>query len=230
MPAPRLLLPLLLAAALLPAAAADANVPKYRMTISGTLTSTGTVSSTECYAPGADMPVAKQGAASSTVRFRTTRPALVFAQRMSTDGIAIGLADDDKPLRATATITDQSTLADRETPVGCGADEPKSDCGTTTLAFDIGVGGRGGIAPDFSKNSHKNAATFEQCPFTVGMAGFPSFTGGAGIAKVSARKLLGARKLTLKGGRKERDSLRTRTVTADGSYDLRYTIKLTRVQ
>jgi hypothetical protein len=240
----RLLAPLLAALALVPCATAAANVPKFRMTISGTLTSTGDVTRTDCLGPEpvidenastfAERPkrplLTKQGTATSTVRFKTTRPSTIYAQRMSTHGAAIALNDDHKPLRVTATIINASTLVDRETPIGCGDQTPpKSDCGTETLTFDLGVGGRGGVAPDFSKNSYKNRTTFENCPLTDGMSGFPSFTGGAGEARVSIKQLFAKRSLTLKGGRRDRDEIKSHGITAHGSYDLRYTIKLTRV-
>jgi hypothetical protein len=205
-----------LAVAATPAAA----VTTYRATISGTYTTTGTVTSDRCEAG----PLT--GDASETARFRTTRPAKVFVQRLASSYPAVALVDDHRPLRATATVTRTSGLDRGDTPRGCDAPPKAQDCGTRTLAFDVGFGTRGGgVAPDLSKNGFGRPGLFRACALTVGM--FPTFADGGGSARVAAKRLLAGRRLVLRGGRRGSERESGGGIESSGSFDLRYTITLT---
>lgn len=226
-------------------------VTTYRASIEGTLTTTGTVTTSECYPyaattsralrePGFEVPpgeadagpVARTATAQLRVTFRTVTPARVTGQRIRGGFPAIALADDRKPIRARASLDQRSGLEDRTTPLGCaGTKPPTLDCGTRTLTFGIGMGARGnGLAPDLSKTRERNADTFSMCPLTDGMTGFPGITGGAGTARTTSAAILRGRRLVLHGGRSDRDRTGSRTTTTEGSYRLRYTITLTPVR
>jgi hypothetical protein len=218
---------ILLALALVAPASASA-VTKYRVSVSGTYTATGTVTNSGCYVNDATQTLS--GEARETVRFRTTRSSIIFVQRRS-DFPAVALNDDHRPVKAKATVERSSTLDDRESPRGCNGTPDKQDCGTKTLAFDIGFGGaRNGVVPDLSKNGFEREALFSACAVTVGMPGFPTFIDGAGVARVSASRLLSGRRLVLRGGKKGSERLEGSDVSGGGQFDLRYKLTLTPVR
>lgn len=199
-----------------------AAVTTYRATISGSYTTSGTVTSDRC--EGGPL----SGDATETARFRTTRPAKIFVQRLASSYPAVALVDDHRPLRAKATVTRTSGLDRGDTPRGCDAPPKPQDCGTRTLAFDVGFGTRGGgVAPDLSKNGFGRPGLFRSCALTVGMFGFPTFADGGGFARVGAKRLLAGRRLVLRGGRRGSERETGGGIESSGSFDLRYTIALT---
>lgn len=204
----------------------------YRASVRGTLESTGTVTDTGCYPAGADAAETRTGEASVVARFRTTRPALVHVQRLHGSFPGVGLAHDDEPIRAKATVTRRSTLEDAVTPLGCsGYEPPEIDCGKRSFSFGIGIGTHGrGVSPDFSKTAYRLPEPEGVCPTTEGMAGFPSIIGGSGTAEVGGARLLHGRKLVLKGGRSGAKRIKRHGVSGGGSFKLRYTVTLTRVR
>lgn len=218
---------IILALALVVPASASA-VTKYRVSVSGTYTTTGSVTNAGCYVDGTTQTLS--GDARETVRFRTTRPSIIFVQRRS-DFPAVALDDDHRPVKARAAVERASTLDDRESPRGCNGRPDPQDCGTKTLAFDIGLGStRNGVVPDLSKNGFGRDALFSACALTVGMPGFPSFTDGPGVARVSASRLLAGRRLVLHGGKEGAERLEGSDLSGGGRFDLRYTLTLTPVR
>ncbi len=205
-------------------AAPAAAATTYRASISGTYTTTGTVTSTRCESG----PMT--GEAKETASFHTTRPAKISVQRLGSSYPAVALLDDDRPVRAQATVTRTSTL-DRGEPRGCTSPPKQQDCGKRQLAFDVGFGSRGGgVATDLSKNGFGRPALFSACSTTTGMMGFPTFADGSGSARVSAKRLLAGRRLVLRGGRLHSDREEGGGITSSGGYDLSYTITLTPVR
>ena len=65
---------------------------------------------------------------------------------------------------------------------------------------------------------------------TVGMPGFPSFVGGAGVARISASRLLAGRRLVLHGGKKGAEQLDGADLSGGGRFDLRYKLTLAPVR
>ena len=212
------------------APAAEAKVVKFSASISGTYSTHGQVTNTECFPAPDYNQTTLTGQADETATFTTTKRAIVMVASRRHGFPSVSLRQTSKPIRGKASISRSTTLDGRTEPQGCNGAHTH-DCGTKGLSMRIGMGGyaRGktfGIVPDLS--GPMGASPFEACPLTVGQFSFPIFFGGDGYAKVSPSTLLRRHKLVLSGGRKGSDTDQAHDYNAAGSYDLRYKITLKR--
>jgi hypothetical protein len=209
---------------------AEAKILKFSASVSGTYTTHGQVTNSDCSPPPSYQTATLSGEATETATFKTTRRAVVVVQSRPHGHPSVTLLHTSKPIKGSASISRSSTLDGRTDPQGCSGSHTH-DCGTRALGLRIGMGSYSkghtfGLVPDLSGPAAKSP--FEACPLTVGQASFPIFIGGDGYAKVSPSTLLRRHKLVLSGGRQNSDSEHSSYYDASGSYDLRYKITLKR--
>ena len=203
---------------------------KFSASVSGTYTTHGHVTNSQCYPPPDYSAKTLTGDADETATFKTTKRAVVVVQSRRHGHPSVTLLQTSRPIKGRASLNRSSTLLSRSDPQGCNGTR-EDDCGTRSLAMRIGMGsyskGRTfGLVPDLS--GPQAQSPFEVCSLTVGQASFPIFIGGPGYAKVSPSTLLRRHRLVLSGGRKDSDTEHGSDYDAAGSYDLRYKITLKR--
>jgi hypothetical protein len=195
------LLVLALSLAGAPSASAALQSANFTARISGTYTTSGTVTNTACYTEddsGNRHVFTASGAASETTSFRATRGMLLGASKQSNERriVAGGL-----PIPVSARMTRSSNLESGGTqPQGCKPSSfpSKTTCGTKTKGYKLAVYGVG-RGYGFSYNFSRGFSTFSpddpfECPLVAGDHWWGAyFSRGNGTAKVSLAKLFNRR-------------------------------------
>lgn len=224
----------LAATAVCPVAASAAGPagPHYAVTMSGTFTSTGTMTESCRLPPDYEQRVTATGTATETATFRTTRPALVYVHRIS-DYPVVNLMNSHRTGLGTATIKRESTLTDGGQSRQCTEDAPAADCGERTLKLRLSLASHidehgKGVVPVFDAGpvDLSPPPLYESCPLIVGQSPFPGPSEDR-FTRLSARKLLSGRRFTVRGSDSIRDEKSPLASDAKASYTLRYVITLT---
>ena len=153
-----LVLPIAIAVLASCAGSASAAIANFKASLTGTYTTSGAVTESDCWAPDSDgnrVPLPPQtGHVTSTDAFGSVRPNVIQVGHIRGEPLGSGRLHPNRvmPLKVTSTRT--GTLGPYGSVNGCTPppfDEPPSDCGTKTATYgaDI-VGPRKGQALGFT--------------------------------------------------------------------------------
>lgn len=228
---------LLAAAALAMPATANAESAKFRASISGTYTHTGTTTNDNCFQPdGADggKTVSLTASSSETDSFRSVKPVTLEASHFGRDKTFA--AGSLKQLATKFTLKRESGLSGTSTPKGCHpnddqfADQP--DCGTKTKTYQIRVYGRTD-KPAFSFGFSNGYNTihpddpFTSC-FLAGGGQWPGYV-LSGAAPVKLSKLFNRRVRTIVVLGENSGKTHEEGMAGSGTFRLSWTLTLKRL-
>ena len=202
----KLLLSLAVAIGLLTfgAGTSSAAIANFKASLTGTYSTSGTITESDCWTPGADdtrNPLPPQtGHASSTDTFSSVRPNVIQVGHIRGEPLGSGRLHPNGVMQLKVSSTRTSMLGRYGTVNGCqppAFDEPPSDCGTKTGTYgaDI-VGPRKGQALGFTFIKSHAYIYQPDDPFTeCGLSPGENWIGHVNcpMAKVSLAKLFNPR-------------------------------------
>jgi rubredoxin len=242
-----LAVPVLIAVLALGAGSASAAIANFRASLTGTYTTSGSVTESGCWAPGPppdgdQIPLPPQtGHVTATDSFSSVRPNVIQVGHIRGEPVGAGRLHPNgvMPLKVTSTRT--STLGSYGTVNGCTPappEEPPSDCGTKagTYGADI-VGARKGQALGFTfikahAYIYQPDDPFSECGLTAG----ENWMGHVNcpMAKVSLAKLFNPRVhkivLSARGSKTLGDPDPGDQTSAGSTYTETYKLTLIRIK